>query len=318
MIPRLLSSLILCSLLASCAKLGSLVGGGEKKDEPSPFGPTGVPPQLRAGTSGGDAATASPSGAVLPPGTSITPDDEILFIDPDDPDASLPELSTLLSSGPKRRSPWEESDTVAKQRAAREGKPLLVWFTDSKTSPMCKALNEELFSKPEFEEWASEKLIRLRVDSNVRDNPLVKDDSLSIGDAMTREVELSRYVDRLKKQYKVLGQPVIIMLNSSGSVIGTYRGYKRGDADFRWGQIKQAEAASTHAHQQWQAALAKKGYREWKDRHDRKVFAKLLAYSKGTLTLVEPDGTRSKTHEDKLGEADQDWIRDQKKLRNLN
>lgn len=312
--PLCLAAFILGS--PSCG----LIGGKNEEKEPSPFGPSGVPPQLRAGTSGEGTPVVANSGGSspsLPPGATLTADEDIVFTNPDDPDSSLPELSTLLSSAPKKRGPWEESETIARQRSGREGKPLLIWFTDSRTSPMCKAMNEELFSKPEFEEWASDKLVRLRVDSNVRENPLVKDPDLSIGDAMTREVELSRYVDRMKKKYKVLGHPVIVVLNPEGGVVGSYRGYKRGDADFRWGQIKQAEVASTHAHRQWRAELEQKGYREWSDRRDRKVFAKLLAYSKGTLTLVEPDGTRSRTHEDKLCDTDRQWIADQKKLRGI-
>lgn len=299
-----------CLLLPSC----SMLGGKKKLVDPSQVGASGVPPQLRASTAGGGGAGATGS---IPPGTLLTPEEDIVFTDPDNPDANLPELSTLLASAPGRRGAWEESESIAKLRAAREGKPLLIWFTDSQTSPMCKALSQELFSTPDFNKWAAEKLIRLRVDANVRDHPLVKNSDVSIGDAMSREVDLSRHVARLKKQYKVLGHPSVLMLNPSGEVIGRYRGYKRGEADYFWGLIKQGEAVSTNAHQAWKAGLEKKGYREWKDRKDRKVFAKLIAYSNGTLTLIEPDGTRSRTHEDKLSDADQTWIRDQKKLRNI-
>nr|MCU0752760.1 thioredoxin family protein [Akkermansiaceae bacterium] len=125
--------------------------------------------------------------------------------------------------GPRRRGPWEQSESVAKRLAVREGKPILIWFTDSARSPMCKALSEELFKNPEFEQWASEKIIRLRVDANV----VVDDPDLSLGEKETRLVELKRYVARMKKQYKVLGQPVMVMLNPAGEVIGRYRGYKR-------------------------------------------------------------------------------------------
>ena len=53
------------------------------------------------------------------------------------------------------------------------------------------------------------------------------------------------------------------------------------------------------------------------DRRDRKIFAKLTSYSKGTLTFIEPDGTRSRTKEDSLSDKDRAWITEQKKLRNL-
>jgi hypothetical protein len=251
--------------------------------------------------------------ASLPP-VELTAEDDIVFTDPDNPDASLPELSTLLAAAPRRRGPWEQSESIAKRLAVREGKPLLIWFTDSSgRSPMCKAISEELFKKPEFEEWASEKIIRLRVDANV----VLEDEDLTLGEKETKLIERERYVNRLKKQYKVLGQPVVVMLNPAGEKIGQYRGYKRGDADFTWGLIKQAEVASTHATKSWRASLEQKGYREWSDVQDRNVFAKLVRYSEGTLTLIEPDGTRSRTHENRLSEKDRAWIAEQKRLRGL-
>lgn len=298
--------LLACLLLVSCAKFGIA-------KKPAPATPSeadyAVPPMLRAGTE--DEGTP-----VKPPGPAamgLTPEEDIVFTDPDNPDSNLPELSALLTAAPKRRGPWEQSENIAKRRAAREGKPLLIWFTDSARSPMCKALNEELFSNPEFEHWAKEKLVRLRVDANVQ----VDDPDFSLEEKETRLVDLKNYVARMKKQYKVLGQPYLILLNPGGGVIGRYPGYKRGGADFTWGLIKQGEVASTHAYQSWRASLEKKGYREWRDCQDRKVFAKLTSYSNGSLTLIEPDGTRSRTHEDKLSDADQEWINEQKRIRGL-
>jgi thioredoxin-related protein len=299
--------LALSSVLTSCAKFG--FGGKPAPATPSAASAAAaIPPMLRAGTH--DAGTPVTPGT---PPVEITPEEDIVFTDPDNPDANLPELSTLLSAAPKRRGPWEQSETIAKRRAAREGKPLLIWFTDSARSPMCKALSQELFSKPDFEQWASEKLIRLRVDANVE----VDDPDLSLGDKESRMVDLKAYVARMKKQYKVLGHPVVVMLNPSGEVIGRYRGYKRGDADYTWGLIKQGEAASAHAYESWRSSLEKKGYREWRDRNDRKVFAKLTSYSNGTLTLIEPDGTRSRTHENKLSDKDREWLGEQKRIRGL-
>ncbi len=294
-------------VLASCAKPG--LGGNSAPGEPRlPAGSSGIPPQLRPGTR--DAGTPVTPGN---PQIELTPEDDIVFTDPDNPDASLPELSTLLSAAPKRRSPWEQSETIAKRRAAREGKPLLIWFTDSARSPMCKALSRELLATPEFETWAAENLIRLRVDANVK----VDDPDLALGDKESRMVDLKHYIARMKKQYKILGNPVLVMLNPGGEVIGRYRGYKSGDADYTWGLIKQGQAASAHAYQGWRSSLEKKGYREWRDRLDRKVFAKLASYDDGMLILVEPDGTRSRTHENKLSDADREWITEQKRRRGL-
>jgi thioredoxin-related protein len=295
---RFLHCLLALATLASCAKTGT--GGG-----PAATGPSSVPPQLRA--SGEDSGTpVAPGGNAVSADRRIdlTPEEDIVFTDPDNPDAGLPELSALLSAAPKRRGPWEESETIAKRRAVREGKPLLIWFTDSARSPMCKALNEELFSTSAFEAWASEKIIRLRVDASAR----VEGDDISLDEKETRLADVRHYVTRLKKQYRILGHPSLVMLNPGGEVIGRYRGYKRGDADYFWGLIKQGEAASASAYQEWRAALEKKGYREWSDRKDRKVFAKLTGYADGSLTLIEPDGTRSRTHENQLSDKDREWI----------
>ena len=156
--------------LTSCAKLG--IGG--KTEPANPPSALRSPPASRPNSGQKDrmpARLSLPVETRADPGAplNLTPEEDIVFTDPDNPDANLPELSTLLTA-PKRRGPWEESETIAKQRAAREGKPLLIWFTDSARSPMCKALSQELFSTPEFESWASEKLIRLRVDANVQVN----------------------------------------------------------------------------------------------------------------------------------------------------
>lgn len=299
--------------LSSCAKLRVWEGKTGPPEISSPFGGGGVPPQLRASISE-DGTPVVPGGNATdsPPAAAVTPEEDIVFTDPDNPEASLPELSTILTA-PKRRGPWEESETIAKQRAAREGKPLLIWFTDSARSPMCKALAQELFASPEFEQWAEENLVRLRVDANIK----VDDPDLSMDQENTRRADLKAYVARLKKQYKILGHPSLLLLNPSGEVIGRYRGYKRGQADYFWGLIKHGEAVSANAYKEWKARLEKKGYREWRDRKDRKVFAKLTSYSKGTLTLIEPDGTRSRTKESKLCDEDREWIAGQKRLRGL-
>jgi len=302
-----------CSLLMAALVLPSCKAPQPQKNpEASPFGPTGIPPQLRGKSP--EAGTPVIPGGNQPPipiPKNITPEEDILFTDPDNPDGGLPELSAILEA-PKVKS-WEESETNARKRAVREGKPILVWFTDSARSPMCKALSQELFSTNDFEKWADEKIIRLRVDSNVT----ITEGSLSMDERTHQETQRRDYVEGMKKRYKILGAPVVLMLNPSGEVIGRYRGYKRGDANFLWGQLKHSQAVSQTAYESWRSGLEKKGYREWQDRKGRKIFAKLKSYSKGELILIEPDGTRSRTREGVLSEADRDWIDAQKKARGI-
>jgi hypothetical protein len=304
-------SLLLVLLLSSCGMPGS--GNDTKpKGKTVAFSGTPTPPKFRTNDAGKPVAPGG-NGPAQTPGMHITPEDELVFTDPDNPEAELPELSSVVKRPNKRRDLWEESETIAKQRAVREGKPLLIWFTDSARSPMCKALDQELFSTPAFKGWASEKLVLLRVDSNVQ----VNDANLSMDDEATRRSEIKSYVAQMKKRYKVLGHPSVMLLNPSGEVITPYRGFKRGQADYFWGLIKHGEAVSAKAYKSWREGLEKKGYREWRDRSDRKLFAKLARYSDGTLILIEPDGTRCRTQENKLSDSDRAWIAEQKRFRGM-
>ena len=275
----------------------------------SEFGPTGIPKHMRA-AAGPDGARVAAGGNLLKqPGLHSVPLNEIAFTDPDNPDKPLPDLNDVMELGKS----WEISDTVARARAAREGKSLLIWFTDSQSSPMCKALNQELFSSPKFEQWANEKLVRLKVDASYRP----RDRNLSIDDAKTLELDAKHYREALKKRYKVMGPPTLIMLTPRAEVLARYAGYRRGTSETLWGQLKHSESVSTRFYQEWRAGLEKKGYRDWRDPRDRKIFAKLVSYQNGELILIDPDGTRFRTSEAKLSDADQQWIAAQKQLRNI-
>ena len=294
----------LCLCLTACGNKS-----GAPKPRTAAFGGTGVPPQLTAGRQ-----SESPAGAGSQPGqVDLTPEEEIFFTDPDNPEGSLPELSAVLTAAPERREPWQRSETLARRLAAREGKPLLIWFTDSARSPMCKALAQELFNDPEFNVWATEKIIRLKVDANV----VVDEADISLGEKETLLVDRRNHVQQLRKRYKVLGNPMLVMCSPDGKVLGRYRGYQRGQADYYWGLIRQGEVAASVSHKAWRDGLEKKGYRDWQDRQGRRVFAKLVSYSGGNLILIEPDGTRCRTLVSKLSDGDREWIAEQKRMRGL-
>ena len=271
--------------------------------------PPGVGPKIRDSAAGG--VRVNPGGNSQPLPLNLTPQEEIVFTDPDDPDAGIPMLESLMVA-PKRGA-WEESETIARQTAVREGKPILIWFTDSARSPLCKVLSDELFSNPEFDTWAAENLVRLRVDTNVS----ADDTKLTLDEKITRETDIKAYVARLKKRYRILGYPSVLILNPSGEVIERLRGYNRGDADYFLGLIKQNTIAAQISSEKWRKDLQAKGYRNWRGVSGRKVFGKLFSYSKGTLILIEPGGERFRTQENNLSKEDRKWLADQKELRGI-
>lgn len=303
---KIVSATVAALSLVACG-IGGGDGGGVDLESAMP--PPGTGPKIR--NSGGTAVT--PGGNQNAPNfAGITPQEDIVFTDPDNPDAGIPELEALMAA--PKKGPWEDSETIARQTAAREGKPILVWFTDSQRSPICKALTQELFGTKEFGTWAQKHLVRLRVDANVAS---FKESSMSMDEWETKKADINNYVKRMKKQYGVRGHPTVLMLNPSGEVLWKDTGYKRGQADFFWGLIKQNEAASSAAYKSWRKGLEEKGYREWKGKGSRKVFAKLISYSEGTLVLVEPGGERYRTHESRLSSADKKWIDQQKAMRGI-
>ncbi|WP_411826938.1 thioredoxin fold domain-containing protein [Luteolibacter sp. AS25] len=291
-------------LISGCAK-----DGGEEEAK-SPFGTSGIPPKLRGSAGAGGTPIIAGGNARSEP-IQITPEEDIVFTDPDNPDAGIPELERLMAA--PKKGPWEDSETLARQEAAREGKPILIWFTDSARSPMCKALSQELFATSEFGKWAEDHVVRLRIDTGFE----VDDTDLSLDEKITRKTDIANYVKKLKKRYKVLGHPTVLMLNPSGEVLWRDTGYKRGEGDFYWGLIKQAEAASAYQYTSWRKSLEGKGYREWEGKKGKKVFAKLVSYSEGKLILIEPGGERYKTDESKLSKKDRKWIEEQKALRGI-
>ncbi|MCW1921129.1 thioredoxin family protein [Luteolibacter arcticus] len=288
-------------LLPGCG----IIGGGEDKPETaaSPFGPGGVPQHLRAG-----------GGSAIKPGGNTSPEvvkaiqnynpDELVWTDPDDPDAELPELDGLLTA-PKQKGPWWDSETEALRESKRTGKPLLIWFTDSVRSTACKSLSANLLTRSDFEAWASENTVRLVVDQSVKGKNI---------DDTTSKVLYSR---DLKKKYNASGYPSLHVLAPSGEVIGRYKSYRSGQEDFLWGQLKQGVSLAQQRQKSWKASLEKKGYRDWSNESGRVIFAKLAAYKEGQIILVEPDGLRVRTHEKNLSAGDRVWIQQQKEKRGI-
>ena len=296
--PALLTALF----LQSCAGPGA----GQPETGANPFGPTGIPPQLRGspdegGTpvkAGGNTAAAAAALAAYNP-------DELVWTDPDNPDAEIPQLQGLMAVA-TQKGPWNESDTAARRRSKESGKPMVIWFTDSSPRcPACKSLSNGLFSREDFEDWAADNVVRLIVDLGVK------------GEDIDDDARKKFYVRGLKKKYNVRGLPTLLVLAPSGEVVGRYKSYRKGQEDFIWGQLKQGVALASENHRSWKAGLEAKGYREWSDGKGRVIFAKLAAYREGEVVLVEPDGQRARTHEDRLSAGDRVWIQDQKRLRGI-
>ena len=210
---------------------------------------------------------------------------------------------TLATTKKDQRGPWRVSFTQSEQVAMRQGKPLLVWFTNSRSSPACKSLSTELFSTSGFDSWAADHLVRVRLDFNVAGSG--REAAEKLDDRLRKQA----YLEQLKSRFSASGYPTVLVLAPDGTVTGRYRGYRKGSADFYFGRLKTATGIAGEHHENWTKRMGRKGYREWTASGGRTVFAKLLRYRDGEMILVEPDGRRFKTHERKLSSEDRLWIK---------
>jgi len=104
----------------------------------------------------------------------------------------------------------------ALQTAKETNKPILIDFTGSDWCVWCMKLDEEVFSQPEFIEFASQNLVLFKADF-----PSKK---------VEQPVELKEQNVALGKKYEIEGFPTIILIDAEENVIAQ-TGYQEGGAE---------------------------------------------------------------------------------------
>ena len=107
---------------------------------------------------------------------------------------------------------WEDNFETALQKAKSENKAVLVNFTGSDWCQWCIKLSDEVFSKSEFEDYAEENLILVKID---------------FPQSIEQSTETKMYNSQLAQRFKIQGYPTILLFNSSGNLVLT-TGYQPG------------------------------------------------------------------------------------------
>lgn len=107
---------------------------------------------------------------------------------------------------------WQTNLETALQQAKKENKAVLVNFTGSDWCIWCKRLSDEVFSKSEFEDFAKENLILVKLD---------------FPQNIEQTMETKIYNNNLAQQFNVRGFPTILLFNSDGQLVLT-TGYQPG------------------------------------------------------------------------------------------
>lgn len=125
--------------------------------------------------------------------------------------ASLVASVALLQAGAAELQ-WMTSLPQAQAKAKTGNKLVIMDFTGSDWCPWCVKLNKEVFSQPEFIEYAQKNLVPVEVDF-----PRKKEQTS----------DLKQANEKLQQQYKIEGYPTVIVLDSNGKKLGEL-GYEPG------------------------------------------------------------------------------------------
>jgi thioredoxin-related protein len=107
---------------------------------------------------------------------------------------------------------WETNLETALQKAQKENKTVLVNFTGSDWCIWCQRLSNEVFSQSEFEKFAKENLVLVKID-------FPKNIELPM--------ETKMYNNQLAQRFGVEGFPTIFLLKPDGTVV-LQTGYQPG------------------------------------------------------------------------------------------
>lgn len=107
---------------------------------------------------------------------------------------------------------WLTDFEAAKATAKKEKKVILADFTGSDWCGWCIKLDDEVFSKPEFQEWADANVVLLKLD-------FPRKTKLS--------PELQKQNEELQKEFDITGFPTILFLDAKGKKVDR-SGYMEG------------------------------------------------------------------------------------------
>ncbi|MDA3838189.1 MAG: thioredoxin family protein [Candidatus Delongbacteria bacterium] len=109
---------------------------------------------------------------------------------------------------------WETSYSTAIAKAKKSGKKLLLDFTGSDWCGWCVRLDNEVFSKKEFQNYAKDNLILVKLD---------------FPRSIKQSNELKKQNKSLANKFGIKGYPTIILLDNNEKLLGQ-TGYQKGGA----------------------------------------------------------------------------------------
>ncbi|MCL1827676.1 MAG: thioredoxin family protein [Candidatus Cloacimonetes bacterium] len=123
-------------------------------------------------------------------------------------------LASISCKATKSEGNWTEDYTAAVQKAKDTDKTILINFTGSDWCGWCMKLSKEVFTQPEFQEYATGNLILFKAD---------------FPNKIKQTEQLKTQNQALAKKYNIEGFPTILLLDKDEQVLGQ-TGYQYGGA----------------------------------------------------------------------------------------
>jgi hypothetical protein len=243
-------------------------------------------------------------GLVLPGRTPPRPG-----VAPSAPDL-LPDLLPTPELQLATKSMWYRSPHQARKAAVAEGKPLLIFFAQMWGETCGSALlNDDLLAMPEFNEFASAKLILTKLQYPVGTGG-------GIGEAKLAALQ------QFKDYFKITGFPVIVVIDETGRELERIKGYRRvkqpgSDVEYSSGHVllarlKEAEHRHSERRRYRQERIDKltaQGYRLWTSRAGSTMMGKLVDAKPQRVILMDENGQWRQVLPAQLTLFDAEWAR---------
>jgi thioredoxin-related protein len=105
---------------------------------------------------------------------------------------------------------WQTDYKKAQEEAKASNKLLVMEFTGSDWCPPCMQLQRDVFSKPEFQDYATKNLVLLELDFPRR---------------KSQAPDLAKQNEELAARYGIEAFPSVIILNADGKKVGEFIGF---------------------------------------------------------------------------------------------
>ncbi len=225
-------------------------------------------------------------------------DGELIWTNPDDPDADIPGLTAAFENRRKGNG-WLNNLGRGIKLSRKEGRPLLIWFHNSVTSPKSKQLGTHLLETEQFNLWCKDRVVRVKLDAGA-----------SMDEATTKNSQYSMSsINNLARRYGLRHYPALVVINPRGKITARIDGYNGFLAEVEE-ELEQGVKNAETSYSTYKEDLRSKGYRDWTSRKGEKLFARLQRYDEknSAVYLREPGGRVSRTRLERFSKADIDYL----------